>query len=107
MSQNFKETIPYEYVLYIIQSLCNEENNYYFINDIIFKQHIFNNKIQNILYELKNFYYNTKIKYIENGIKYKGFVTILRQLCKLWNISYKSKIKYNKNNYNIEYYFYI
>lgn len=107
MSQNFKEIVPYEYVLYIIQSLCNHENNYFFINDTIFKQNIFNNKISSILYELKDFYFDTKLKYIENGVKYKGFITIIRQLCKLWDIKYNNKIKYNKNKYDIEYYFYI
>lgn len=107
MNQIFKEYVPYAYVLFIIQSLCNQENKYYFINDFIFKQNIFNNKISGILDELKNYYYTKKLKYIENGIKYKGLITILRQLCKLWNIKYTSKIKYNKNKYSIEYYFYI
>ena len=105
--QNFKEIIPYEYVLYIFQLICNNEQHYVVFNEILFKKHMYHNNIISILDELSKYYLPSKQNYIQKGNKYKGFITILRHLCKLWNIEYKSKIKYDKNNYIIEYYFYI
>ena len=77
------------------------------LNNIIFIKNKFHNNIKCIINDLSEYYLPSKQKYIENGETYKGFITIIRQLCKLWDIEYTSKIKYNKNDYNIEYYFYI
>ena len=37
-------------------------------------------------------------------MSYNNLMTIIRQLCKINNIKYYSKIKYDKNKYSIIYY---
>lgn len=107
MNELFKRQISYKIIYNLLYDICIQEKNYLIFNLIQFKKLKFYSKLDNILFYLKPFYKETKHKYIENGCKYKGFVTILRQLCKLHNIKYMNKITYDHSNYTITYYFYI
>tara|TARA_Y100000816_G_scaffold215048_1_gene160252 strand:- start:617 stop:952 length:336 start_codon:yes stop_codon:yes gene_type:complete len=86
-----------------------KEDNFYIFNKSIFKQYEFNNINHNIIDDfyknLKKFYYPKKIFYLERPINYNNLITIIRQICKKNNIKYLKKIKYDKSNYNIVYYF--
>jgi len=84
---------------------CIKEDDFYIINKSIYKQYEFNNKIIEFYNVLKHYYYNNKKIYLEREINYKNLITIIRQICKKNNITYYKKIKYDKSNYNIVYYF--
>ena len=84
------------------------ENDYYIFNNIVFKKLEYENKVQEFLENLKDYYFKNKHYYLErNPIKYNQFNTIIRQLCKNNDILFNSKIKYQSSKYNIEYYIYI
>tara|TARA_Y100000816_G_C25918113_1_gene478804 strand:+ start:269 stop:595 length:327 start_codon:yes stop_codon:yes gene_type:complete len=84
------------------------ENDYYIFNNIVFKKLEYENKVQEFLEKLKDYYFKNKHYYLErNPIKYNQFNTIIRQLCKNNDILFNSKIKYQSSKYNIEYYIYI
>jgi len=83
------------------------EKNYYIFNHIVFKKLEYENKIYPFLEELKDYYYKNKHYYIErNPISFNQFNTVLRQICKVNEIEYTSKIKYNSSKYSIEYFIY-
>lgn len=113
LQQIFKKIPDFEYIEYIIQSICfleRKTSKYrkYCINEEIFKSYIFNNDINDTLEDLDDFYHASKNKYLDSLGTYKGFITILRHLCKTSEkISYDKKIKYQFNNYKIEYIIYI
>ena len=92
-------------VLYDFLNLdCYIENNYYIINTLIFKKYEYNNYIIDFLSTLKNYYNPKKFFYLDRNINYNNLMTVIRHICKKNNIEYFSKIKYDKNNYNINYY---
>lgn len=107
MNELFKRQIPYKIIYNLLYDICKQEKIYLVFDLIQFKKLKFYSKLDDILLFLKPYYKESKQKYIEKATKYKGFVTILRQLCKLHNIKYNNKIVYDHSNYTIIYYFYI
>jgi len=104
--QLFKNHIPKE-MLYDL--LCNntlKTEDYYCINKESYKKLVFNNKIVPFVQSLKEYYHTSKQSYLESPSTYSKFITIVRHICKLNNIKYTSKIKYDKSAYNINYYIY-
>jgi hypothetical protein len=83
---------------------CITENNYYVIDKLIYKKYEYNDIIVDFFNTIKEYYKPSKKYYLERDITYNNLLTILRQLCKSKNITYFSKIKYDKNKYNIVYY---
>jgi len=104
MSQIFKDRIPDSILFELLDKLCIKNNNYYIFNFESFKKGLYNESIQQFIQFCTSFYYNSKKKYLEKKLTYNSFVTILRQICKHNNITYTSKLVYNKSNYNIDYY---
>lgn len=86
---------------------CIYENNYFIINNEIFKKYKINNKLDNFIKDLLEFYRDSKKYFLERNIKFNTLTTILRHLCKYLNLEYTKKIVYNKNDYTIEYYIYL
>ena len=86
---------------------CIKEDNYYILNKYIFKQYEYNNCIINFYNILKHYYNKKNLYYLNREINYNNLITIIRQICKKNKIIYFKKIKYDKSNYNIVYYFQI
>ena len=86
---------------------CIKEDNYYILNKSIFKQYEYNNNIIDFINILKKYYNKKNLFYLNREINYNNLITIIRQICKKNNIEYLKKIKYDKSNYNIVYYFQI
>jgi len=86
---------------------CRYENNYYIINNEIFKKYKINNKLDSFIKDLLEFYRDSKKYFLERDITFNTLTTILRHLCKYLNVEYTKKIVYNKNNYTIQYYIYL
>ena len=100
-----KNEYPKEKFIGFLKDITIINNNQYLFDLNLFKKYMFNNKIQSFIDSLKPHYLSKKRSYLEREITYKNFVTILRQLCKKFDITYTTKIKYFHNMYNIQYYF--
>jgi hypothetical protein len=108
-SQIFKKIYPKESLLNFISKFAyynNNNNNYYLINKSYYKRAIFIDIIKDFVDDIKDYYHVSKRKYIENVDNYSKFMTIIRQLCKINNINFASKIIYSKSSYDITYYIY-
>lgn len=104
MSQIFKEQFPCSILFELLNQLCIKNNNYYIFNFESYKKGLYNESIPQFVENCKLYYYNSKKKYLEKKQTYNSFVTILRQICKNNNLTYVSKLVYNKSNYNIDFY---
>ena len=110
-SQIFKKIYPKESLINFISKFAynnnnNNNNNYYLINKSYYKRAIFIDIIKDFVDDIKDYYHVSKRKYIENVDNYSKFITIIRQLCKINNINFVSKIIYSKSTYDITYYIY-
>lgn len=106
-SQIFVNYIEYSAFIDFLNLISVKQGNKYTINPIIFKQAVYNNKIEPFIDSIKNNYHLSKQKYVDKDITYKKFLTIIRQICRSLNIYYKSEIKYTNSKYSIIYYIYI
>jgi len=104
MSQIFKKNIDSELIISFLKEFCqNEKKNEYIFSPISFKKAEYNNKILNLIENLKEYYHKSKQFYLNRTMTYKHFLTVLRQICNHLCLSYTSKILYNKSKYNIIY----
>ena len=100
----FKEEIDNNILYDFLKIFCILENDYYILDKLIYKKYEYNNEINLLKNKLKDKYKSSKLYYLERENSYNNLLTIIRHLCKVNNIHYKSKIKYDKNKYNIIYY---
>lgn len=105
-TQIFKTAIPKEMLITLLDRICLKNEKHYTLNSEIFKKGIFQGIIPNFIEEAKQYYHNSKKKYLERKLTYTNFTTILRQICNYTKITYTSKIKYDKSKYDIIYYIY-
>lgn len=105
-SQIFKRVYPKESLINFIDKFAHNINNYYLINKSYYKRVIFLDIINDFVDDIKPYYHVSKRKYVENVNNYSKFMTIIRQLCKINNINFVSKIIYLKSTYDITYYIY-
>ena len=105
--QIIKNNIPINILTNLLDKICNKQNNYYIINKISFKKGEYENLFEEFTINLKNYYFSSKHFYLDRKFTYSSLLTIIRHICKNNNISYTSKIQYDKSNYEIFYYIYI
>jgi hypothetical protein len=106
-SQIFKKVYPKESLINFIDKFAYNNNNYYLINKSYYKRAIFLDIIKKFIDDIKDYYHVSKRKYVYNVDNYSKFMTIIRQLCKINNVNFVSKIIYTKSTYDIIYYIYI
>ena len=100
----FREEISNEILYDFLKIYCTIENNFYVLDKLIYKKYEYNNQIDLLKNKLKEKYKLSKRFYLERENSYNNLLTIIRHLCKKNDINYMSKIKYDKNKYNIIYY---
>jgi hypothetical protein len=77
----------------------------YIIDESLYK-HIYQLGIINTFKNnLLQYYFDSKQNYPINMNRYKGTITVLRQLCRYVDIPYRYDIMYFNSKYNIRYYF--
>ena len=106
MSKIFKEQIPNNLLLELLEKICIKTTKYYIFNNESFKKGIYTQDIQQFISLCVPYYHISKRKYLERNLNYNTFITILRQICKFNKILYTSKIKYINSTYDIVYYIY-
>jgi len=84
-------------------SLVKNEK-YYTINNDAFKKMKFLKLYEDFIDSLRPYYKPSKQYYLNRPPKFNYFITLVRHVCKANNISYSSKIKYEKSKYEIIYY---
>ena len=99
VNQIFKKKIPLEIIEEFIKENSILEKSKYMFNKYCFKKSMLEKKIHIFLECIKPYYHLSKKYYIDRDMTYVRFATILRQLCKLHNISIESKIKYFNSTY--------
>jgi hypothetical protein len=97
-SQIFKEIPDYKVLFSMLDSVCSLYEKKFIITEINYKQLKHNDKINNFYEYLRPYYYKSKV-YYTNKNNYIGFLTILRQLCKLFDIECSSKTVYGQGTY--------
>jgi hypothetical protein len=104
-SQIFKTIPPPHILLDFLTANFNVEgkNTQFLISKFLFKKTEYNAYIQPFINALKPHYYGSRRKYVERELNYNYFLTIIRQLCKLYKINYETKLVYDKSSYEIEY----
>ena len=101
--QLFKTTPPQKILFDILNKCCIFESNQYILEKSNYKSASLKGIIEPFIQELKPFYHNSKLFYIERANNFKSFVTIIRQLCKLYNIPINSIMQFSKSSYEIKY----
>ncbi len=108
MSQIFKKKVPNEMLINLFNSIAIKTDKCFIINNDCYKKGtIYNELIKTFLENCRPYYHISKLKYLEKTLTYNTFTTVLRQICNFNEITYTSKIKYDKSTYNIVYYFYL
>jgi hypothetical protein len=100
----FKKQVEKEILIELLNNICDDKNeSKYLVNNAAYKKGIMFNHIQSFYNKLTEYYHVSKQYYVTRKTTYKSFITILRQLCKYFDVTYLSQIKYIKSNYEIMY----
>jgi hypothetical protein len=106
-SQIFKNPIPNELLIKLLNEIAIKNDKCYILNSNAYKKGMFKDIINIFINDCKPYYHLSKRKYADRKITYNGFITIVRQICNFNNIIYTSQIKYDKSSYDIVYYIYL
>jgi len=101
--QLFKRLPPRKILFDFLNECCAFESDGYILEISNYKSALLKGKIQPFILEIRPFYHTSKLFYIEKANNFKSFVTIIRQLCKLYNIPINSKLLFSKSSYTIKY----
>lgn len=105
-SQIFKTDVPVELLFDFLRKICKEEDSHYLLSKVSFQQAKYHELVEPFCESLKEYYHTSKQYYVTRQLDYSKFVTIIRQICRANQVSYTSKIIYNKSSYDILYYIY-
>jgi hypothetical protein len=105
--QIFKDRIPNEMLIKLLDDIAVKYEKYYIINNNSYKKGMFNNIIELFITQCMPYYHISKRKYLERKLTYNSFITVIRQICNFNKITYTSQLKYDKSTYDITYYIYL
>jgi hypothetical protein len=104
--QIFKNNVPTNILFELLDPICVKTDKYYIFNTESYKKGVFKGIFQPFIDFCNPYYHISKRKYLEKKLTFNSFTTVLRQICKFNQITYTSKIKYDKSTYDIIYYIY-
>lgn len=107
MLQLFKSTPNKDSFINFIKEHCIKEKTYYKLTNDVYKQIIFKEKLEPFLSTIKPYYHKSKQTYVDRKMSYTRFVTVVRHVCKILDITYTSIMKYYNSTYRIDYYIYL
>ncbi len=105
-SQVFKDRVPVHLLFDLLTQICQEQDNYLLLSKTSFHKAKYHELLEPFIEKITPYYHTSKKYYINRSLDYNKFTTIIRQICRVNNISYTSKISYNKSTYDILYYIY-
>jgi hypothetical protein len=93
----FGKKVPIELLFELLDKICSSVEGvregkriYYFIHLDIYRKMIFEGLLDSFLSRLREYYLPCfQIKYLDREITYKRFNTLVRHICKLWNLEWE------------------
>lgn len=104
--QIFKKPVPNLDFFIFLDTICLRTDKYFLFDQNAFKKLVFQDSYDEFKTYLMEYYYPSKLFYIERDLTYNSFTNILRQICKNNDIMFTSEVKYINSKYNIIYYIY-
>tara|TARA_B100000424_G_scaffold154226_1_gene117893 strand:+ start:2375 stop:2701 length:327 start_codon:yes stop_codon:yes gene_type:complete len=105
-SQIIKKKLCNSILFNLLDTICIKKENYYIFNNDSYKRGCLLEVLTPFLVSLEEYYYKSKLYYLQRKLSFNHLATIIRQICKKNNIVFTSKIKYISSAYNIIYYIY-
>ena len=102
MSQVFKYIVPITILTELLDKIC-EPGEEYVIDNNAYKRMKFHGYHSPFLETLAPYYHFSKRFYVERDITYTTFMTIVRQICRIWDIEVRSTLHYGDSIYAITY----
>ena len=103
-SQLFRKTVPSNFLIDFLKTNCIRDGEFYVISKVAFRMACYHDRVRPFCENLVDYYHISKQYYVQRQLDYSKFTTILRQLCKVHQLAYTSRIVYNKSSYDILYY---
>ena len=103
-SQIFKSIVPITILFELLEKICVKDDKCYQLCKSAFKAAEYHNLIVGFCERIIEHYHVSKRYYVDRKMNYNKFITVMRQICSINNVSYTSKIVYNKSDYEILYY---
>lgn len=100
----FIKKIPIEMLYIFLDKNGIKKDKYYLFDYNCFRVMIYHNYYEEFINSIMDYYKPSKVFYLTRPITYNSFITIIRQICKINNVEFKTKILYQHSIYNIEYY---
>jgi len=98
-SQVFRTIPDYHKVFSLLNDVCDKNEKTFVVKDTTFRQLLYSEKVEEFYVYLCNFYHKSKQFYLSIDRGYSGFLAVLRQLCKVFNILYVSKVVHHHATY--------
>ena len=105
--QIFKKDPPLNVLKELLQNIAIKDGEKYMLNKYCFKKATLNNEIEPFINSMNDYYHLSKNHYLKKNHTLTSLITIIRQICKFYNIKMVSKIKYYNSIYETIYYIYI
>lgn len=106
MSQTFKKHIPKSILFQLLDKICDKNDKYYLFDLTAYKKGEYLNNITSFCDEIKPYYHDSKLFYVDRKMSYSRLCTIIRQICNSNSIMFTTKVVYSKSKFNIPYYIY-
>lgn len=84
----------------LLERVCDDREKWFVVSEMSFRRLIRDDRLQKFCELLKENYHSSKQFYLAKHRTFNGFLTILRQLCKVLCIGYLSKICYSHSQYS-------
>ena len=79
------------------------ENDRYVFSMAAFKRSEMFDHTTIFCHYLEECYYDSKKFYVQRRMTYKNFITVIRQVCKVWDLDYTTQTRYYKSSYEMVY----
>jgi len=106
LHQLFRRQVPIHILMDLLDKICLKTDKYYLVDMNAYKVLLYNNYQDDFCKKMIDYYHSSKAYYVTRDFSYKSFVNMIRQICKSNDIMYRSNMKYERSQYNIDYFVY-
>lgn len=93
-NQLFRSVPDHRVLFSYLDEVCVRNTEFFVIDDVTYKRMKYDDRIFALYKYLIPFYHIAKQKYVLASATQAGFLTILRQLCRLFSLQYTTKVVY-------------